>query len=84
RQLKVNGLKTWHFEAVLRAIPALLQISLLLFGTGLGGYLWTQQYTVAIAVIGTTCFGASFYIMATIGSYLYVSCPSTTPASALV
>ncbi|KAG1781895.1 hypothetical protein EV702DRAFT_492050 [Suillus placidus] len=84
RQLKVDGLETWHFEAVLRAIPALLQLSLLLFGTGLGGYLWIQQRTVAAVVIGTTCFGAFFYIVASISSYLYVSCPFTTPASALV
>ncbi|KAG1742564.1 hypothetical protein EDB19DRAFT_1907555 [Suillus lakei] len=84
RQLRVNGLEAWHFESVLCAIPALLQLSLLLFGMGLGGYLWTQQRTVAAAVVGTTCFGALFYIVASISSYLYVSCPFTTPASTLV
>jgi hypothetical protein len=84
RQLKVDGLKTWHFEAVLRAIPVLQQLSLLLFGTGIGGYLWTQQRMVAAVVVGTTCFGAFFYIVVTISSYLYVSCPFTTPVSALL
>jgi hypothetical protein len=84
RQLKVNGLEDWHFETVLRAIPVLLQLSLLLFGTGLGGYLWTQQRTVAAVVIGTACSGALFYTVASISSSLFVSCPFTTPASALV
>ncbi|KAG2055683.1 hypothetical protein BDR06DRAFT_841329, partial [Suillus hirtellus] len=66
RQIKVDGLETWHFEAVLRVIPALLQLSLLLFGTGLGAYLWAQQRTVAAVVVGTTSFGALFYIVASI------------------
>ncbi|KAG1794323.1 uncharacterized protein HD556DRAFT_424546 [Suillus plorans] len=84
RQLKVDGLETWHFEAVLLAIPALLQLSLLLFGTGLGAYLWAQQRTVAAVVVGTTSFGAFFYIVASISSHLDVSCPFTTPALALL
>ncbi|KAG1742560.1 hypothetical protein EDB19DRAFT_622403 [Suillus lakei] len=84
RQLKVDGVKAWHFEAVLRAIPILLQLSLLLFGAGLGGYMWTQSRAVAAVVVGTTCIGALFYIVASICSSLYVSCPFTTPASALV
>lgn len=84
RQLKVDGLETWHFEAVLRVIPALLQLSLLLFGTGLGAYLWAQQRTVAAVVVGTTSFGAFFYIVASISSHFYVSCPFTTPALAIV
>ncbi|KAG1865833.1 hypothetical protein DFJ58DRAFT_655132, partial [Suillus subalutaceus] len=31
RQMKLDGLRTWHFDAVLQFLPSLLQISLLLF-----------------------------------------------------
>ncbi|KAH7930873.1 hypothetical protein BV22DRAFT_999868, partial [Leucogyrophana mollusca] len=62
RQEKLSGLRTWHFDAVLEALPVLLQISLLLFGIALAANVWTQEPAVASIIVATIVFGLTFYI----------------------
>ncbi|KAH7922750.1 hypothetical protein BV22DRAFT_987027, partial [Leucogyrophana mollusca] len=84
RQQKLNGLEAWHFHAVLEVLPVLLQISLLLFGVALSAFVWTEQSTIGIVVIGATAFGILFYITITIASLMSRDCPFQTPASTTI
>jgi hypothetical protein len=81
RQQKLDGLQTWHFDTVLEALPALLQISLLLFGIALAANIWAQQRVVASVIVGTTALGVLFYISIVVSSLTTINCPFQTPAS---
>jgi len=47
RQRKLDGLKRWRFQPVLRSFFVLLQISILLFGLSLSANAWTQSRTIS-------------------------------------
>jgi hypothetical protein len=81
RQMKLDALYAWHFDAVLEGLPVLLQLSLLLFGVALSANLWTQQQIVACIVIGSTAFGAIFYALIVVAALISDACPFRTPAS---
>ncbi|THH28725.1 hypothetical protein EUX98_g5467 [Antrodiella citrinella] len=81
RQRKLEGLQVWHFRTVLELLPILLQASLLLFGTSICGYMWSQQRTVGAVLIVANSIGALFYFSVIILSLLYPNCPFYSPLS---
>ena len=81
RQLKLDGLKAWHFSTIVATLPIFLQLSLLFFGIALSANLWTQQHTVASVIIATTAFGVIFYSFTVVASLKSPDCPFQTPVS---
>lgn len=81
RQMKLDGLRTWHFDAVLQFLPSLLQISLLLFGIALSASLWIMSRTIAAIVITSTSLGFTFYLTIILASLIAADCPFQTPGS---
>jgi Family of unknown function (DUF6535) len=81
RQLKLDGLKSWHFSTIVATLPILLQWSLLFFGIALSANIWTQQHTVASVMILTTAFGVIFYTFTVVASLKSPDCPFQTPVS---
>ena len=81
RQRKFDALQTWYLRAILDVIPVLLQLSLLLFGAGLCGYIWVQQRTIAIVTIIANGAGALFYFSVVFLSLCYEDCPYQSPMS---
>ncbi|TCD63278.1 hypothetical protein EIP91_005768 [Steccherinum ochraceum] len=79
RQTKLDGLTAWHFRRVLEALSVLLQVSLLLFGVAISGFMWTQQHIVAAVLIAVTGLGAIFYFSSIGLSIVYSDCPYYTP-----
>ncbi|KAF8842928.1 hypothetical protein BDN67DRAFT_864476, partial [Paxillus ammoniavirescens] len=79
RQQKRNGPKRWQFEVVTEALPALLQITRLLFGIALSANVWLQDQIVASVIVGTTAFGALCYLIITIALFSAPYCSFQTP-----
>ncbi|KAG2079308.1 hypothetical protein BDR04DRAFT_997643, partial [Suillus decipiens] len=78
RQMKIDGLRTWHFDSVLQSLPSLLQISLLLFGIALSASMWTMSTTIAIIIIASTTLGFTFYLTIVLASLMAADCPFQT------
>lgn len=79
RQRKRNGIDTWHFRVVLEILPILLQMSLLLFGLSLCGYMWNLQRTISVVLIVANGIGALFYFSVMGASLVFPDCPYYTP-----
>lgn len=94
RQMRYQGLKSWHVDAVVASLPLLLQSALVLFFVGLLDLLWSLQRLVAAVV--TTLVGVSFLfllvtsLLPTLQDLLYPSedsrkhhsqCPYKSPQS---
>ncbi|KAG1812414.1 uncharacterized protein BJ212DRAFT_1518746 [Suillus subaureus] len=75
RQTKLDGLRTWHFDAVLQFLPSLLQISLLLFGVALSASMWTMSTTIATIIITSTTLGFTFYLTIVLASLMACGLP---------
>jgi hypothetical protein len=84
RQQKLDGMEAWQFHAVLQSFPVLLQISLLLFGVAISAFVWSQQGTLAIAVIASMAIGLFFYWFIIVASLKSPQCPFQTPISAVI
>ena len=84
RQLKLDGLKRWHFSTIVSVLPIFLQLSLLFFGIALSANIWTQEHTVASVIIATTAFGAFFYYFTVMASMTSEDCPFQTPVSVVL
>lgn len=84
RQDKLRGLEVWHLDAILQSFPVLLQLSLLIFGIALSGYVWTQEAATSGIVISVTAAGVLFYLFIVIASLHSSNCPFQTPASAIL
>ena len=84
RQLKLDGLKRWHFSTIVSLLPIFLQLSLLFFGIALSANIWTQEHTVASVIIATTAFGVFFYFFTVVASMTSVDCPFQTPVSVVL
>ncbi|KAG2360011.1 hypothetical protein BDR07DRAFT_177173 [Suillus spraguei] len=78
RQMKIDGLRAWHFDSVLQFLPSLLQISLLLFGIALSASMWTMSTTIAIIIITSTTLGFTFYLTIVLASLMAADCPFQT------
>ncbi|KAG1746107.1 hypothetical protein EDB19DRAFT_1905983 [Suillus lakei] len=81
RQMKLDGLRTWHFDSVLEFLPSLLQISLLLFGIALSANMWTMSSAISIIIITSTTLGFTFYLTIVLASLMAADCPFQTPGS---
>ena len=81
RQLKLDGLKRWHFSTIVSILPIFLQLSLLFFGIAISANIWTQEHTVASVIIATTAFGVFFYYLTVMASMTSEDCPFQTPVS---
>ncbi|KAJ7735006.1 hypothetical protein B0H16DRAFT_1892349 [Mycena metata] len=84
RQRKLDGLVKWKFEAVLRAFPLLLQLSLLLFASAISVYLWTVHHSVAILVTALTALGLGLYISLLVSATLFSDCPFQSPLAPIL
>jgi len=84
RQMKMDGLNVWYFDAVVQSFPMLLQFSLLLFGISISADMWYKQHSIAFVIIGTVVFGILFYFLAVLASLSSTACPYQTPSSAVL
>jgi hypothetical protein len=84
RQEKFDGLKTWHFDAVVQSFPVLLQISLLLFGIALSANMWYERPSIAWVIIAITVFGFLFYSLTVMACLISPACPFQTPTSTVL
>ena len=84
RQQKYNGLKRWHFHAIISFLPILLQLSLVFFGISLAGNIWLLQPSVAAVIMSTTALGISCYIFTVVASFTSPDCPFVTPVSSFI
>jgi len=83
RQLKLDGLKKWHFHLTIECLPVMLQFMLLLLGCALLRYLWSISLTLAGIIIAGTLFGVTSYVFLTHAATVYHNCPYQTPLSIL-
>ncbi|KAN0092555.1 hypothetical protein V8E55_003339 [Tylopilus felleus] len=81
RQQKLDSLKAWRFEVFTGALPALIQLALLLFSIALAINLWELNRVVGSMVIVATALGVLFYYSLTLASLLSPTCPFHTPVS---
>ena len=84
RQLKINGMVTWHFDLVMEILPLMLQAALLLLGYSLSNYLIIINRVIAGVIIGFTAFGLLFYLLIISAATLSYNCPFQTPASLII
>lgn len=84
RQQKMEALRTWYFDAVVQSFPALLQVSLFLFGASLSISMWSQQQTIARVIVCTTAFGIMLYGFSIFASLMSSDCPFQTPVSVII
>ncbi|KAG9316076.1 hypothetical protein JVU11DRAFT_3746 [Chiua virens] len=84
RQQKLDGLRAWRFEVVMGALPALIQLALLLFSISLAINLWNLNHEVGSMVIIATTLGVLLYLFITLASLLSPTCPFHTPVSSTI
>ena len=84
RQQKMEALKTWYFDAVVQSFPALLQVSLFLFGASLSINMWSKEQTITRVIVSTTAFGVMLYGFSVFASLLSSDCPFQTPVSVVI
>lgn len=84
RQQKLDSLKAWRFEVFTGALPALIQLALLLFSIALAINLWELNRVVGSMVIVATALGVLFYYSLTLASLLSPTCPFHTPVSSTI
>ena len=84
RQQKLDSLKGWHFEVFMGALPALIQLALLLFSIALAINLWELNRVVGSMIIVATALGVLFYFSLTLASLLSPTCPFHTPVSSTI
>ncbi|KAG8944024.1 hypothetical protein FRC03_002208 [Tulasnella sp. 419] len=81
RQAKFQGLETWHFRFIMNLLPALLQLSLLLFLIGLVEFLWILNWRVAAIQLAFTAAGVAVYVATIIIGVIVPTSPFQTPLS---
>ncbi|KAJ7935300.1 hypothetical protein B0H13DRAFT_523507 [Mycena leptocephala] len=79
RQRKLDGLRRWKFDAVLRTFPLLLQLALLLFSSAFSVYLFTINRPVAIIIVALTSLGFASYIFLLVSVMVSPDSPFQTP-----
>ena len=84
RQRKLDGFKQWKFQLVIESLPVMLQLALLLLGSGLTLYLWTISRTVAGVILAFTLLGLTSYAFFTLAATFHYNCPYQTPLSILI
>ncbi|KAJ7863608.1 hypothetical protein B0H14DRAFT_3862781 [Mycena olivaceomarginata] len=79
RQRKLDGVRKWELEMLLKTFPLLLQLGLLLFSVSLSIYLWTVHLLLAIVVVTFTAVGFAAYIFLLASAILDPHSPFQTP-----
>ncbi|KAG9005907.1 hypothetical protein FRB94_001117 [Tulasnella sp. JGI-2019a] len=84
RTEKFLGAQRWRLQQVVDALPILLQLSIVLFFSGLVDYLWTINQQTALVVLVFFALGAIAYSFTTLAAAFSVYCPyQTIPAAYL-
>ena len=81
RELKMRGMITWRFKAIMEYLPVVMQLSLALLGGALARYMWDLSRTVSAVVTVFTVFGTLFYAVILYAATVWKTCPFQTPVS---
>ena len=84
RQQKLDGFNKWKFQLAIESLPVMLQLALLLLGSGLTLYLWTISRTVAGVILAFTLLGVTSFTFFTVAAAFHYNCPYQTPLSILI
>lgn len=79
RQLRYEAWQEWHVTSQIAAIPALLELSLILFFVGLVVYSWTLQVTVFGFVTSAVCIILIVTLASTLLPTFYRRSPYKSP-----
>jgi hypothetical protein len=84
RQFRHRGLETWRLGAILTLLPTLLQLSVILFLSGLLVFLWNLDQMVAVVM--AVLLGITFLLVAavTVLPAVFKSCPFRSPLSEIL
>lgn len=66
RQMRFQGLLTWHVPEIINALPLLLETAVFLFFCGVLDLLWSIHYTVAIIITIPVVLLAIFLVATTV------------------
>ena len=81
RQIRYEDWNEWHVDAVISAIPGLLELAVVFFVTGLVILLWTVEFVVAVTVttaVAIFLLAASFFLTAPV---FFKRCPYKSPTA---
>ena len=81
RQRKLDGFEKWHFHLVIESLPIMLQLAVLLLGSGLSRYLWTMSRPIAGMILAITLLGLTIYFFLALAATIHYNCPYQTPPS---
>ena len=81
RQMQFETWETWNVEATIAAVPALLEVAMILFLLGLAVLLWTLDDIVAIAVTAAVALFLLIVSAFTILPVLFHRCPYRSPTA---
>ncbi|KAG8957375.1 hypothetical protein FRC00_004063 [Tulasnella sp. 408] len=81
RQHKFNGVRRWKLEPMTRLLPTLLLVSVVLFFSGVIGYLFPIDDSTAGVVMAFAIGGAIFYLFTTCAAAISDVCPYQTSVS---
>ena len=84
RQRKCDALDRWPFQLFINVLPVLLQVALLLLGSGLAMYMSVSEVVSAESVKIFTALGAGIYITFVIFGAVSPDSPFQTPPSATI
>lgn len=79
RQFRLRGLKRWHVQEIVTALPGLLQWALALFFAGLVDLLWSLNFIVAGIVTVFACASLLFLVVTTVLPTFCVDSPYRSP-----
>lgn len=79
RQKRFEAFNEWRVPAIIAAIPALLEVALVLFFAGLIIFLWTFNVVVACVSIAVITVSTAPAVLATILPVFYRQCPYKSP-----
>jgi hypothetical protein len=84
RQLRYRGLETWRLGTILTLLPTLLQLSVILFLSGLLLFLWNLDQTVAHVM--AVLLAITFFFVAAVTALpaIFKSCPFRSPLSEIL
>jgi hypothetical protein len=84
RQFRYRGLESWRPGAILTLLPTLLQLSLILFLSGLLVFLWNIDLMVAHVMAGLSAIAFFLVALVTALPVFARSCPYRSPLSEIL
>ncbi|EKM54885.1 uncharacterized protein PHACADRAFT_259052, partial [Phanerochaete carnosa HHB-10118-sp] len=81
REIRMEAWEEWHTMTIVSAVPALLEIAIILFTCGMAVFVWTLDDVVAVVV--TICIGLFLLLIAalTLLPAVYKHCPYKSPTA---